>query len=341
VDHPLISTRSWFHNSHTLGGTSADLYHVTVAVDGRHTYRLFGRVGDLKVLVMQVFNTILGGTGYKQVVDADLAKMADADGNFEAILSATPHEGNWIRLDGSSDFNFIFIRRFFDDWYGDRGTLDIELLDGPIDNKDLDEAAIARRILFAADALLFLVEKWNIGVYNIYLNANKGKKNSVAVVPGSQIASDTAGSPSTVYTWGIFDIQEDEALILEYDEPQATFWSLQVQDVWTKPINYLDHQSDINQKRAVIDSDGKFRAVICLNDPGVANWLDTDGHKEGTIVGRAYHSRTTPPTPKVTLTKAKDVRKHLRNDTKTVTLQERRAAIKFRREGLRRMFGDT
>jgi hypothetical protein len=75
----------------------------------------------------------------------------------------------------------------------------------------------------------------------------------MAVVPGSQIACDTAGSPSTVYTWGIFDIQEDEALILEYDEPQATFWSLQVQDVWTKPINYLDHQSDINQKRAVID----------------------------------------------------------------------------------------
>ena len=63
MDSPLINTRAWYHHVHTLGGTSADLYHVCASVDGRHTYRLFGRVGDLKVLLIQVFNTILGGTG--------------------------------------------------------------------------------------------------------------------------------------------------------------------------------------------------------------------------------------------------------------------------------------
>jgi hypothetical protein len=257
MDCPLINTRAWYHNVHTLGGTSADLYHVSASVDGRHTYRLFGRIGGLKVLVMQVFNTVLGGAGQKQLGNTDLAKMADPQGNFEVILSAKPHEGNWIGLDPSSDFNFLFIRRFFDDWYGDRGALDIELLDGPIDNNDLDEAAMARRILRAADSLIFLVEKWNIGIYDLYLSRNSGKKNSVAVVPGSEIASDSAGSPSTVYTWGIFDIQDDEALIIEMDAPHAAFWSLQIQDVWTKPINYLNHQSDINQKHAAIDSDGK------------------------------------------------------------------------------------
>jgi hypothetical protein len=212
MDHPIINTRSWYHNSHTLGGTSADLYHVSAAVDGRHTYRLFGRVGDMKVLVMQVFNTIMGGAGQKQLINVDLAKMADAKGNFEAILSAERHGGHWIPIDPKSDFNFLFIRRFFDDWYGDRGTLDIELLDGPIDNNDLDEAAMAARIVRAADILTFLVERWNIGVYDLYLSRNNGKKNSVVVVPGSEIASDTAGSPNTIYTWGVFDIQDDEAL---------------------------------------------------------------------------------------------------------------------------------
>jgi hypothetical protein len=340
MDHPLINTRSWYHNSHTLGGTSADLYHVSAAVDGRHTYRLFGRVGDMKVLVMQVFNTIMGGAGQKQLINVDLAKMADAKGNFEAILSAERRGGNWIPIDPKSDFNFLFIRRFFDDWYGDRGTLDIELLDGPIDNDDLDEAAMAARMVRAADILTFLVERWNIGVYDLYLSRNNGKKNSVVVVPGSEIASDTAGSPNTIYTWGVFDIEDDEALIVESEVPQAGFWSLQIQDVWTRPINYLDHQSDINQKRAVIDSDGKFRAVICLTDPGVANWLDTDGHKEGTIVGRAYHARVTPPLPKVVLTKLKDLEKHLPSDTKYVTPEQRHAAIKLRRNGLLRMFGD-
>ena len=341
MDSPLINTRAWYHDVHTLGGTSADLYHVCASVDGRHTYRLFGRVGDLKVLLIQVFNTILGGTGQKQLVDADLAKMTDASGTFEVILSAKSHEGNWIPLTPARISNFLFIRRFFDDWYGDRGTLDIELLDGPVDNKDLDEAAMASRILRAADSLIFLVEKWNIGIYDLYLSKNHGKKNSLAVVPGSEIASDSAGSPRTIYTWGIFDIQDDEALIIEFEAPQAEFWSVQIQDVWTRPINYLNHQSDINQRRAVIDRDGKVRMVICLNDPGVANWLDTDGHKEGTIVGRAYLSQATPVTPIVKRIKVEDMAEQLPADTKHVTREQRQAALAARRAGLLKMFGDT
>jgi hypothetical protein len=341
MDCPVINTRAWYHDVHTLGGTSADLYHVSASVDGRHTYRLFGRVGDLKILLIQVFNTILGGAGQKQLVDADIATMADANGNFEVILSAKSRQGNWLPLDPNSEFNFLFIRRFFDDAYSDRGTLDIELLDGPVDNNELDEAAMARRILLAADSLIFLVEKWNIGVYDLYLSKNDGKKNSLAVVPGSEIASGSAGSPKTIYTWGIFDIQDDEALVVEFEAPKAAFWSVQIQDVWTKPINYLNHQSDINQRHAVIDRDGKFRVVICLKDPGVANWLDSDGRKEGTIVGRAYIPQATPSVPIVKRIKFKDIRKHLPVDTKHVTQKQREEALKLRRNGLLKMFGDT
>jgi hypothetical protein len=341
MDSPLINTRAWYHDVHTLGGTSADLYHVSAGVDGRHTYRLFGRVGDLKVLLIQVFNTILGGAGQRQLVDADLAEMADADGNFEVILSAEPHPGHWLALDRGSDFNFLFIRRFFDDSHGDRGALDIELLDGPVDNEDFDEAAMARRILRAADNLIFLVEKWNVGIYDLYLSKNGGKKNSLAVVPGSEIASGSAGSPRTIYTWGIFDIQGDEALVIELDAPQAEFWSIQIQDAWTKPINYLNRQSDINQRDAVIDADGKFRVVISLEDPGVANWLDTDGHKEGTIVGRAYLPRATPAVPLVRRIKVRDVNRHLPPDTVYVTQEDRRSRLNRRRNGLLKMFGDT
>lgn len=341
MDFPLINTRAWYHDVHTLGGTSADLYHVAASLDGRHTYRLSGRVGDLKILLIQVFNTILGGPGQKQLVDADLAELADADGNFAVILSADPHDGDWLPLDPGSDYNFLFIRRFFDDSYGDRGALDIELLDGPIDNRDLDEAAMARRILRAADSLSFLVEKWNIGIYDLYLARNRGKKNSLAVVPGGEIASDSAGSPKTTYTWGIFDIQDDEALIIEFEVPKAAFWSVQIQDVWTRPINYLNHSSDINQRHAVIDSDGKFRAVICLEDPGVANWLDPDGHKEGCIVGRAYLPQAPPSPPLVTRIKLKDMKEELPAGTQHVTREQRQAALNARRNGLLKMFGDT
>lgn len=290
---------------------------------------------------MQIFNTILGGSGQKQMLNADLAGMADATGTFEVILSPKPHDGNWLPLDPESGFNLLFIRRFFDDWNGDRGTLDIELLDGPIEQDDQDEAATAQRILRAADVLTFLVERWNIGIYDIYLKANEGRKNAVAIVPGETIASGSAGSPSTIYSWGIFNLKDDEALILEYPKPDAAFWSIQVQTVWTKPINYMDRQSDINGRNAAIDADGKFRAVIAHTDPGVANWLDTAGLNEGTIVARAYHARQMPATPTVRLVKMKDLKKYLPKGTPYFSPEQRAAALKHRRDGLLRMFGDT
>ncbi len=340
MDHPVINTRAWFHNSHTLGGTSGDLYHVCAVVDGRHSYRLSGRVGGMKILVMQIFNTILGGAGQRQVTHADLAAMAGADGRFEVILSATPRDGHWLALDEQSRCNFVFIRRFHDDWYVDRGELDIELLDGPVDNGDTDAAAMAGRIRRAADLMTFLVKVWNIDIYDLYLRKNDGRKNRLAVVPGSEIAADAAGSPNTIYSWGVFDIQEDEALLIECDAPRAGFWSYQIQNVWTKPINYLDHQSEINQRLAAIDADGKFRAVICLKDPGIANWLDPDGHREGTIVGRAYHAATRPEQPVVRLIKAAALEAYLPPGTKRTTPAARRRAMQLRRKGLLRMFGD-
>lgn len=341
LDHPTINTRTWYHNVHTLGGTSSDLYHVSALVDSRHSYRLFGRVGDMKILVMQVFNTVLGGQGQKQLLNVDLAKMADANGRFEVVLSARKHAGNWIPLDTGSDLNFLFIRRFHADWFGDRGALDIELLDGPIVDDEQDPATVVRRLHNAAALLTFLVKGWNIGIYDMYLHNNNGKKNSLAIVQGSDIASDSGGSPSTIYSLGVFDFKPDEAVIVEYDKPDAAFWSLQVQSVWTKPINYIDRQSDINGRNAAIDSDGKFRAVICHQDPGVANWLDAGGHAEGTMVGRAYHARSVPAVPTVRVVKAEDVRKFLPANTAMVTPAERTAALKRRREGLLKMFGDA
>lgn len=340
TDHPAINTRAWFLNTHTLGGTAGDLFHVTAICDGRHTYRLKGRVGDMKILVMQTMNTIFGGADQHQVTAADIAAMADAEGRFDIIVSATPQEGNWIALDPASPCNLLFIRRFYDDWYGDRGEIDIELVDGPIDHGDFDTAAVAERIRRGADLLLFLVKAWNIGIYDLYMSKNGGEKNQVAVVPGTEIASDFVGSPSTIYSWGIFDVADDEALILEYDAPDAGFWSVQIQSVWTKPINFLDHQSELNHRLAAVDADGKLRVVICNDDPGIANWLATVGHTEGTIVTRAYHARSVPAKPVATLVKLADLDRHLPAGTRRVTPEERAEALRVRRRGLLQMFGD-
>jgi hypothetical protein len=44
----------------------------------------------------------------------------------------------------------------------------------------------------------------------------------------------------------------------------------------------------------VLDPDGVFRTVIAHEDPGIANWLDTSGHEQGSIAARFLRAESAP-----------------------------------------------
>ena len=43
----------------------------------------------------------------------------------------------------------------------------------------------------------------------------------------------------------------------------------------------------LNDSRIALEDDGSFRVVLAARNPGVRNWIDTAGHREGQIVVRA------------------------------------------------------
>jgi hypothetical protein len=340
LDTPQVHSNAWFSYLYTLGGTSPDLRNGALFLDGRRTYKVTGRFGGLKLILMQVFSHLLGHPQSKMLTNADFSTFElEPDGSFVATLSATPQRKNWIPIDASSDYNFIFVRRIYADWYCDRGELDIAAVDGPIPQDDFDENAVARRIETAAFFLDFLINKWTIGVYDLYLATNGGRKNCVSAVPGESIARDFIGSPSTNYFFGIVELADDEALIIDSESPKAGYWSMQVMDVWSRPLNFVHRQSDVNMSRAVIDSDGRCRYVISAKDPGIPNWLDTMGRREGTITGRNYHSSAMPASPHTKLVKLAELRSHLPADTRHVTPEQRSAALEYRTRGYAKMYG--
>jgi hypothetical protein len=102
--------------------------------------------------------------------------------------------------------------------------------------------------------------------------------------------------------------------------------------LWNQ-IEYGYRQSSLNGHQAKVDSDGKFRAVISLEDPGVPNWLDSVGYLRGMLIGRWYGADS-HPMPTITKVPFKDIRKHLPADTPTVTPAERDTAIRARNIGL-------
>ena len=67
-------------------------------------------------------------------------------------------------------------------------------------------------------------------------------------------------------------------------------WNRQMQT-----LEYCVRRSSINQAQLALEPDGTFRIVVAHSDPGVPNWLDTEGHESGTIFWRILLPVENPP----------------------------------------------
>jgi hypothetical protein len=78
----------------------------------------------------------------------------------------------------------------------------------------------------------------------------------------------------------------DQALILRGRWPECrcaniSLWNrhMQTYDFTTRPVS-------LNRKQTRLDANGNFRMVLAHRDPGVANWLDTEGRPFGLVFWR-------------------------------------------------------
>ncbi|MFN2537768.1 MAG: DUF1214 domain-containing protein [Mycobacteriales bacterium] len=329
---------SWNTYLYTLGQNSPDNYYCCLFLDGTRTYRMTGRIGQVCLAALQVFDRLLGHPESRSIGNYALDDYAGPDGTFDVVLSATEHEGAWIKLSGDSRYHFLLLRRWMADWFEDPGTLDIEVVDTGEGGGDPPDLPMWERVAAAADVVKYLTANWAVELYDFYLSRTEGARNALALVPGESIDSSLAGNSFTNYAFGVFDLAPDEALILELDPPPSVYWSFQLGDVWSKSLDPMYRQTDVNMRRATVDADGKVRVVVAHRDPGVANWLDTTGRREGSLVFRNYRSPVAV-VPETRVTKAAALWDHLPATTTTVTPEQREAALENRRRGLLRLWG--
>ena len=148
------------------------------------------------------------------------------------------------------------------------------------------------------------------------------------------------GLPSQIYYDGIYEIADDEALVIETELPaRCRYWQALVADDRFCTVDWVNRQSSLNDTQARLDADGCFRFVVSKQDPGVPNWLDKADYPWGVIQMRLNRADSCPE-PAIVKVKVADVRAHLPADTPVVTPEERRAHLRARREAaqLRRIW---
>jgi hypothetical protein len=114
--------------------------------------------------------------------------------------------------------------------------------------------------------------------------------------------------------------------------PGCDSFSLSLTDRMFCTVDWVNAQSSLNRRQAILDDDGALRVVVAHTDPGVPNWLDTTGCTTGVLQCR-WTGSPTPPTVSSRVVSFDALRDHLPASTPTVTAEQRDQSLRDRKAG--------
>jgi hypothetical protein len=308
-----------------------DAFYSGAAVRGDAAYRVRGSRGSVRYLGFQVMAGI-ESTANVVADDLDIA----SDGTFELVLSREECPGNWMAL--SDRASSLVVRQFFYDWHQEEpARLQIECVERP-DSPDGRRVATPTPTPEAVGRQLEALGEFVDASLRFWLDIeDAGRAQGLNCFREPANRTEMGGAEENVTVWGSWELADDEALVIEVAPPEALYWSVALGNHWWETVDYANHQSSLNGHQAVLDADGVLRAVVAHRDPGVANWLDTAGHRQGPMIFRWLRADAAPvPTTRVVA--FTDVAAALPEATARIDEETRRRAIAARRAGVRRRF---
>lgn len=269
------------------GAENADNRYLWAPLRPDAAYRVHGTRGTSFELLFEIkegFMQLGQARNFAARRASEVASVA-ADGSFELWLGGDERSGNWIPLD--ADARWLLVREYFVDWERETpARLSIERVGGDDATAEPSPDRVAVQLDSAAAWVEGTVRCWSDWVAEL----------RSAYVPGvlAPARRYVGGADDILYGNDWFRLAEDEALVVACDVPDARYWAFQLVDPCFRSLDWADHQTSLNHAQAKLDPDGRVRVVVAQRDPGVANWLDTTGLREGVFQYRFIWARTTP-----------------------------------------------
>lgn len=94
------------------------------------------------------------------------------------------------------------------------------------------------------------------------------------------------GAVDNAYAAGIFKLEPDQALIIKGKMPNCIFSNVVLWNKYLQSFDYRYRQISLNKKQMELGPDGSFSIVLARENPGVKNYLDTEGRESGIMYWR-------------------------------------------------------
>ena len=108
-------------------------------------------------------------------------------------------------------------------------------------------------------------------------------------------SGDTAyGNTHAYYASAPYELASDEALVIKGRIPECRFANVVLWNKYMQSLDFTNRQISLNRNQIEYEENGSFRIVVAPSDPGVPNWLDTEGRSSGQIYWRYVHPVENP-----------------------------------------------
>lgn len=310
-------------------GPNLDSPYTLARLDPTATYRLSGTTEGLLNINVQV-RPGFPPHSYEVYGDLGFDDLDIKHGKWELLMGPTPVGKQpflqFPQIDGSSDAMHLFLRLYWTDWqHASRPVVELECLDEVNDRHVLTSAALEKQLSAASEYLDMRAEfqhKWFEWFFNTVDTPSK--------VPG--------GNAHVNYKGERYRLTDDEALLIEFDSPDAPYWSVQLYDgIVYDCMDFFRNITSRNNLQSHVDPDGRVRIVVSHRDPGIQNWLDAAGVEEASYFYRSFWAKDNPPVSarKVTFDQLPT---ELHPETKPYTGAQRIEELRTRRRKLAHHF---
>lgn len=281
-----------------IGGDNPNAEYDNFAWDGDFDYRITGHRGTLDHLS---FTVLLRGEkgrsralGYVNERDLEVGP----DGRFTIWMTAKKPDqpGVWIKTEKGE--GSVLVRQYV----GDRAketlaTYRVEV----VGRKPFDplppstDAEVAHEIRNTIQAMN------GLGRLHHYVRPRLGESpNQFRLMNSDDFGADIS-SIDNLYVIGTYEIEEDEALVVEVERLDVRYWNFAIENPWHESVDYAQRKTSRTHDDVAIDPDGKVRFVIAHARTDHPNYLETAGHRRGFMTFRWVGERDTKaPLPKVT-----------------------------------------
>jgi hypothetical protein len=110
------------------------------------------------------------------------------------------------------------------------------------------------------------------------------------------------------YSMAPFLLGPDDALVMTGRWPDCRFASVCLWNRFQQTYDYKSRTVSLNRAQTRLDEQGRFRMILAHSDPGLPNWLNTEGNAFGLVFWRFFLVDGPVETPATEVVKLADLR---------------------------------